>query len=75
MFNKTHNIVSIEGQRSGFTESSVVQSRVFERGSSGASGRGPESQERAREPLKCPMDFLFLFVHYFVGIFNSNPQF
>jgi hypothetical protein len=28
MLNKTHNIVSIEG----FTESSVVQSRAFERG-------------------------------------------
>jgi hypothetical protein len=48
-------------------------------GSSGASVRGPESQERARESLKCPMDLvidvLFWFVHYFLGIFNSNPQF
>ena len=41
MFNKTHNIVSIEGLRTGFTEFSVVQSRAFERGFIRCIGKGP----------------------------------
>jgi hypothetical protein len=55
--------------RTGYTESSVVQSRAFERGVHPvASVRGPENQERARESLKCPMDFILicsLFLGYF----------
>jgi hypothetical protein len=49
MLNKTHNIVSIEG----FTESSVVQSRAFERGFFRCIGTGPG------EPIKGLMDVLF----------------
>jgi hypothetical protein len=31
MLNKTHNIVSIEGKRTGFTESRMVKNRAYER--------------------------------------------
>jgi hypothetical protein len=48
MFNKTHNIVFIEGYITGFTESSVVQSRAFERGFILCIGTGPG------EPRKDP---------------------
>jgi hypothetical protein len=48
MFNKTHNSVSIEGYRTGFTEYSVIQSRAFERGFIRCIGTGPG------EPIKGP---------------------
>ena len=45
-------------------------------GWAGTSIRDPESQERAHESLKGPIDILFWFFHYyFFHIFNSNPQF
>jgi hypothetical protein len=49
---------------------------LWEGGLVGTSVRDPESQERAHESLKGPIDILFWFFHYyFVCIFNSNPQF
>jgi hypothetical protein len=48
-------------------------------GSGDTSVWGPESQEGIRESQKGPIplaiDILFLFFHFFGGIFNSNPQF
>jgi hypothetical protein len=42
----------------------------------GTSVRDPESQERAHESLKGPIDIWFWFFHYyFFCIFSSNPQF
>jgi hypothetical protein len=68
LWKKNYDDVPATGPRTGFTESSVVQSRALRGGSSSASVRGPESQERARESLKCPMDFILicsLFLGYF----------
>jgi hypothetical protein len=49
---------------------------LWEGGWAGTSVRDPESQERAHESLKGPIDIWFWFVHYyFFCIFNSNPQF
>ena len=49
---------------------------LWEGGWAGTSVRDPESQERAHESLKGPIDILFWFFHYyFVCIFNPKPQY